>query len=403
MNRLAMYRKLSEMYGVDTAEEYLRQLEDHEIYRHDETGIIGKPYCASVTLYPFLFHGNTTIGGTSDAPKNLAAYNGSFINLVFALASQFCGAISTPEWLSYMDYFIRREYGDNYYFHAGTCVDASTRGRTIDKVITDSFEQVVYSLNQPAAARGNQSVFWNIAYFDKPYFHGMFENFVFPDGTPMHWDSVNWLQKRFMKWFNNERLRKLLTFPVETVNLMDNGDDYVDQEWKNFVAEMWAEGHSFFVYRSNSVDSLSSCCRLRSELQDNTFSYTLGAGGVSTGSKCVMTINVNRLVQNAIWDRGLYDIRAAMKEQVEKIHKYLMAFNEILHEHQASGLLPVYDAGFVNLDKQYLTVGINGLIEGAESIGIDIDPLNKDYIAYTEAVLQPIYEANRAARLNGIL
>lgn len=403
MNRLAMYRKLSEMYGVDIAEEYLRQLEEHEIYRHDETGIIGKPYCASVTLYPFLFHGNTTIGGTSDAPMNLAAFNGSFINLVFALASQFCGAISTPEWLSYMDYFIRREYGDDYYLRAGTCVDASTRKRTIDKVITVSFEQVVYSLNQPAAARGNQSVFWNIAYFDKPYFHGMFENFVFPDGTPMHWASVNWLQKRFMKWFNRERLRKLLTFPVETVNLLDDGNDYVDLEWKDFVAEMWAEGHSFFVYRSDSVDSLSSCCRLRNELQDNAFSYTLGAGGVSTGSKCVMTINVNRLVQNAIWDRGLDDVSLAMKEQVEKIHKYLLAFNEILHERQASGLLPVYDAGFVNLDKQYLTVGINGFIEGAESFGIDINPLNQDYVAYTEAVLQPIYEANKAARCNGIL
>lgn len=233
-----MYQKLSQMYGVDTAEEYLRQLEEHEIYRHDETGVIGKPYCASVTLYPFLFHGNTTIGGTSEAPKNLAAFTGSFINLVFALASQFCGAISTPEWIAYMDYFIRKEYGDDYYLHSGDCVDTSSRRRTIDKVITDAFEQVVYSLNQPAAARGNQSVFWNIAYFDRPYFHGMFENFVFPDGSEMKWDSVNWLQKRFMKWFNKERLRKLLTFPVETVNLLDDGNDYVDQEWKDFVAEM---------------------------------------------------------------------------------------------------------------------------------------------------------------------
>ena len=403
INRLALYQKLSQMYGVDTAEEYLRQLEEHEIYRHDETGVIGKPYCASVTLYPFLFHGNTTIGGTSEAPKNLAAFNGAFINLVFALASQFCGAISTPEWLSYMDYFIRKEYGDDYYLHADDRVDASNRRRTIDKVITDAFEQVVYSLNQPAAARGNQSVFWNIAYFDKPYFHGMFENFVFPDGSEMKWTSVNWLQKRFMKWFNNERLRKLLTFPVETVNLLDDGSDYVDQEWKDFVAEMWAEGHSFFVYRSDSVDSLSSCCRLKNEIQDNTFSYTLGAGGVSTGSKCVMTINVNRLVQNAIWDRGLDDVREAMEKQVEKIHRYLLAFNEILHERKEAGLLPVYDAGFVNLEKQYLTIGINGFIEGAESLGIDIDPTNADYIAYTEAVLQPIYEANRAARGDGIL
>lgn len=185
LNRLAMYQKISEMYGINLAEEYLRQLEEHEIYRHDETGVIGKPYCVSVTLYPFLLHGNTCVGGTSGAPKNLAAFNGAFVNLVFALASQFCGAVSTPEWLSYLDYFIRKEYGDDYYAHAQSFVDLSARRRTIDKVITDCFEQVVYSLNQPAAARGNQSVFWNIAYFDHPYFDGMFENFVFPDGTSM--------------------------------------------------------------------------------------------------------------------------------------------------------------------------------------------------------------------------
>ncbi len=128
---------------------------------------------------------------------------------MFALASQFCGAISTPEWLSYMDYFVRKEYGDDYYLRADQPADLSSRCRSIDKVITDSFEQVVYSLNQPAAARGNQSVFWNIAYFDRAYFDGMLENFVFPDGTAMHWDSVNWMQKHFMRWFNEERRRKL--------------------------------------------------------------------------------------------------------------------------------------------------------------------------------------------------
>ncbi len=403
INRLAMYGKLKEMYGTDLAEEYLRQLEEHEIYRHDETAVIGKPYCASVTLYPFLFKGNTSIGGTSDAPKNLAAFNGAFINLVFALASQFCGAISTPEWLSYMDYFVRKEYGDDYYLHADQPADLSSRHRSIDKVITDSFEQVVYSLNQPAAARGNQSVFWNIAYFDHPYFDGMFDNFVFPDGTPMKWDSVNWLQRRFMRWFNEERRRKLLTFPVETLNLLDDGTKYVDAEWADFAAEMWAEGHSFFVYRSDSVDSLASCCRLRNELQDNTFSYTLGAGGVATGSKCVMTINLNRLVQDAVWDDALNDIRSAAQTQVEKVHKYLLAFNAILEERRAAGLLPVYDAGFVTPEKQYLTIGINGFLEGAESLGIDPDPDNPKYIDYAESVLNPIFEANRKARKTGIL
>ena len=398
-----MYRKLSELYGVDLAEEYLRQLEEHEIYRHDETAVIGKPYCASVTLYPFLLRGNTSIGGTSDAPKNLASFTGAFVNLVFALASQFCGAVSTPEWLSYMDYFIRKEYGDDYYLHADKTIDLSNRGRSIDKVITDAFEQVVYSLNQPAAARGNQSVFWNIAYFDRPYFEGMFENFVFPDGTSMQWASVNWLQKRFMRWFNEERRRKLLTFPVETVNLLDDGNDYVDPEWKDFVAEMWSKGHSFFVYRSDSVDSLSSCCRLRNELQDNTFSYTLGAGGVSTGSKCVISININRLVQDAVWDTPLRDVMDRMEIQIEKIHKYLIAFNEILKERLAAGLLPVYDAGYIALDKQYLTIGVNGLVEGAEALNIPIEADNPEYIAYVDAVLSPIYAANRAARTSELM
>ena len=403
LNRLAMYRKLSELYGVDLAEEYLRQMEEHEIYRHDETAVVGKPYCASVTLYPFLLRGNTSIGGTSDAPKNLASFTGAFVNLVFALASQFCGAVSTPEWLSYMDYFIRKEYGDDYYLHADKTIDLSNRERSIDKVITDAFEQVVYSLNQPAAARGNQSVFWNIAYFDRPYFEGMFENFVFPDGTSMQWASVNWLQKRFMRWFNEERRRKLLTFPVETVNLLDDGHDYVDLEWKDFVAEMWSKGHSFFVYRSNSVDSLASCCRLRNELQDNTFSYTLGAGGVSTGSKCVISINVNRLVQDAVWDMPLRDIMDRMEIQIEKIHKYLIAFNEILKERLAAGLLPVYDAGYIALDKQYLTIGVNGLVEGAEALNIPVEADNPEYIAYVDAVLSPIYAANRAARTSELM
>lgn len=166
---------------------------------------------------------------------------------------------------------------------------------------------------------------------------------------------------------------------------------------------MWAAGHSFFVYRSDSVDSLASCCRLRNELQDNTFSFTLGAGGVATGSKCVMTINVNRLVQDAIWDCGLEDVREAMTLQVEKLHKYLLAFNAILKERQAAGLLPVYDAGFVTPEKQYLTIGINGFIEGAEALGIAINPEDPEYIQYAEAVLQPIYEANRADRSKGIL
>ena len=397
-NRLLMCDKLTEMYGIDFAKEYLRQLEFHEIYKHDETSIY--PYCVSITMYPFLFNGMKDIGGKSDAPKHLQSFCGSFINLVFAIASQFAGAVATPEFFTYMDYFIRKEYGDDYYLNLDKVVDLSAYKRTIDKVITEYFQQVTYSLNQPAAARNFQSVFWNVGYFDEPYFRGIFKDFVFPDGTEPKWESVNWLQRRYMKWFNNERLKKELTFPVESMSLLNDGADFVDKDAFDFTAEMYAEGHSFFTYTSSSVDSLSSCCRLRNEIQENEFSYTLGAGGVATGSKGVMTININRLIQNAV--RNGIDISDAVREQVEKVHKYLLAFNEIIKEEYESNLLGVYNAGYISLAKQYLTVGINGFVEGAEFLGIDISP-NEEYYEYGEKILKPIYELNKRDRTKDVM
>ena len=399
INRLLMVEKITELYGEDLANEYIRQLDEHEIYKHDETSVF--PYCVSISMYPFLFGGLKNIGGISVAPKNLNAFVGSFINLVFAIAAQFAGAVATPEFLTYLDYFIRKQYGDDYYKKANRSVTAPpAKPRALLKSITDIFEQVVYSMNQPAAARNFQSVFWNIAYFDEPYFNGIFENFVFPDGDTPRWESVSWLQKQFMMWFNRERTKSILTFPVETVNLLDNGKEYVDKNWADFVAEMYAAGHSFFTYRSDSVDSLASCCRLRNNIQSNTFSYTLGAGGVSTGSKGVMTININRLVQNAaLNDMPLED---AVREQVQKVHKYLTAFNEIMYDNFNARLLPVYDAGYISLEKQYLTVGINGFVEGAEFLGIDISP-NEDYFKYGESILKPIYEENQKAKTENIM
>ena len=399
-NRLMMIDKITEMWGADVAEEYIRQIESHEIYKHDETSIY--PYCVSITMYPFLFYGLKSLGGKSGAPKHLDSFCGEFINLVFAIAAQFAGAVSTPEFLMYMDYFIRKDYGNDYTAHWNEIISPAiaTEQKTLGQLVEDKFQQVVHSINQPAAARGYQAVFWNIAYFDEPYFKGMFDNFVFPDGSEPNWETVSFLQKRFMKWFNKERLSYELTFPVETLNLLNDGKEYVDKEWADFGAEMYSEGHSFFTYTSDSVDSLASCCRLKNEVQNNTFSYTLGAGGVSTGSKGVMTININRLVQNA--KRDGIDISEAVREQVKKIHKYLLAFNEIVKDNFKAKLLTAYNAGYISLDKQYLTIGINGFVEGAEFLGIDISP-NEQYFAYGESILKPIYEENRKARTSEVM
>lgn len=410
INRLRMIDKITELYGTELAEKYIEQLDSHQIYRHDETHPVF-PYCVSITMYPFICEGLKSIGAPSTEPKNLQSFAGNFINLVFAISAQFAGAVATPEFLTYLDHFIRLEYGDDYYEKTDVIVNPiSKRPKTIEKVIDDIFEQIVYSINEPAAARNFQSVFWNIAYFDHAYFNAIFEDFVFPDGDEPKWESVSWLQKHFMEWFNNERLRNYLTFPVETVNLVYDKESkqYIDKEWADFTAEMWSKGHSFFCYNSDSADSLSSCCRLKNGITDNVFSYTLGAGGISTGSKAVITINVNRLVQDVKKksDKNNLDFNIeldkAIRSQVDDIHKYLNAFNEILKDEQSSGLLPIYDAGYISLPKQYLTIGINGLVEGAEFLGIEVTP-NAEYFDYCKSILAPIQEENKKARTDEIM
>ena len=410
INRLRMIDKITELYGTELAGKYIEQLDSHQIYRHDETHPVF-PYCVSITMYPFICEGLKSIGAPSTEPKNLQSFAGNFINLVFAISAQFAGAVATPEFLTYLDHFIRLEYGDDYYEKTDVIVNPiSKRPKTIEKVIDDIFEQIVYSINEPAAARNFQSVFWNIAYFDHTYFNAIFEDFVFPDGDEPKWESVSWLQKHFMEWFNNERLRNYLTFPVETVNLVYDKESkqYIDKEWADFTAEMWSKGHSFFCYNSDSADSLSSCCRLKNGITDNVFSYTLGAGGISTGSKAVITININRLVQDVKKksDKNNLDFNIeldkAIRSQVNDIHKYLNAFNEILKDEQSSGLLPIYDAGYISLPKQYLTIGINGLVEGAEFLGIEVTP-NAEYFDYCKSILAPIQEENKKARTDEIM
>lgn len=395
VNRTILTDKIREMYGEDLAKEYIRQLESHELYKHDETSIM--PYCVAITMYPFLLEGLQPIGGLSAKPKNLDSFCGMFVNLVFAISSQFAGAVATGEFLMYFDYFARKEWGDDYWKRPEEMVD---KHRNIDKTLEQKFQQIVYSINQPAAARNFQSVFWNISYFDKYYFEGLFGEFVFPDGSKPQWDSLNWLQKKFMSWFNEERTKCILTFPVETVALLTDGEDIRDKEWADFTAEMYSKGHSFFTYTSDSADSLSSCCRLRNEVSDNQFSYSLGAGGIATGSKSVMTLNINRLVQDAV-NKG-YDMIDYLRSQVQKVHKFQTAYNELLKDYLKDGLLTVYTAGFINLKKQYLTVGVNGVIEAAEFLGIEVSD-NDTYREFMQSILKAISDENRKAKTKELM
>ena len=398
LNRRLLTDRIKKMYGKPMSDEYIDMLTHHFIYKNDETSLAN--YCASITMYPWLIGGTTSIGGNSTAPTNLKSFCGGFVNMVFMVSSMLSGACATPEFLMYMNYFIGKEYGTDYYKDPDRVVDLSLKQRTIDKVITDYFEQIVYSLNQPTGARNSQAVFWDVAYYDKPYFESLFGEFYFPDGSKPDWDGLSWLQKRFMKWFNKERTKTVLTFPVETMALLTKDGDCVDKEWADFTAEMYSEGHSFFTYMSDNADSLSSCCRLRNEIQDNGFSYTLGAGGVSTGSKSVLTINLNRCIQYAV-NNGT-DYREFLTHIIDLCHKVQLAYNENLKELQSHGMLPLFDAGYINIARQYLTIGINGMVEAAEFMGLEITD-NPKYLAFVQEVLGLVEKKNKEYRTKDVL
>ena len=426
-NRYIMQNKIKVLYTKKLADQYIKDLESHVLYKHDESGTPGYPYCVAITMYPFLIDGLTKIGGQSKAPTDLKSYCGEFINLVYSVSSQFMGAVATPEFLMYMDYFIRKDYGDDYLTILDKQVEINKKGRTLEQVIENAFQQVVHSMNMPAGNRGYQTVFWNVGYFDKNYFDGVFGEFKFPDGTSPKWETLSWLQKKFMKWFNEERTKYVLTFPVETMAMLTDGHDIVDKEYADFTAEMWSEGHSFFCYLSDSPDSLSSCCRLRNSLKDGeddehnhtTHQFSMGTASVATGSKSVMTINLNRIIQNAtreyfeeyegvILKEGqqvdidkvkdkklLYEyILNGITNMTERVHKYQRAFNEIIKDFLNANMLDIYRAGFINMKKQYLTIGVNGLTDAAEFLSIDAN-LNDKYEEFVNLILETINISNK--------
>ena len=404
IQRYKMIKKLKELYNQEIADNYIKDLESHIIYQHDEASSpTPKPYCVAVSMYPFLLHGTSTLDGLkSEAPKNLTSFCGQFNNLIFLLSSQFKGAIACGEFFNVFYYYCVKDFGERFWEHENAIVVNGIKARTVSNVIEQCFQNIVYTINQPAGNRSYQSPFTNISYYDSNYWHALFDNFVFPDGTQPEWEGISYLQKKFMRWFNKERTKTLLTFPVESMSLLSDGKDIIDKEYKEFTAEMYAEGHSFFTYISDNPDALASCCRLRNELSTNTFSFTNGLTGVATGSINVITLNISRIVQNFVkefqielsdpyfykkFNDYLYNI-------IRHVHKYHKAYRSLLSDLYKNNMLPVYTAGYISLDKQFSTIGINGINEAAEFLGLKCSD-NEDYKLFVNNITEFIDYMNR--------
>ena len=413
IQRQRMKDKLNEMYP-EVAKKYEEDLNSHIIYTHDEaTTPVLKQYCMAVSLYPLMMEGVGNIDGITPTPPNdLQSFSGQVTNLIFLLSSQCKGAVAVGEYFIALNYYIVQEFGPNWYekLDVVTTTDHCSKQRTIRDAIYKAFKQFIYGVNQPAGNRSYQSPFTNVSYYDHTYFDSLFGEFYYPDGTKPQWEAVDCLQRLFMKFFNKLRTKQILTFPVETMAMVydPKTNDIIDKDYKDFTAEMYAEGHSFFTYISDSADSLASCCRLRNELAENTFSPTSGLTGVMTGSCNVITLNINRIVQD--WweneekiDGDPNEVTAFHNKNLskylinilERVYKYHIAFKTMLYELEDRGMFAASNGGYIYISKLYSTIGINGLNEAARFLGMTVGN-NKEYIEFLQLVLGTIKEQNKA-------
>lgn len=405
IQRQRMKDELNKLFP-EVAKQYEKDLNHHIIYCHDEASTpVLKQYCMAVSLYPLMSEGVGNIDGvTPSAPNDLQSFSGQITNLIFLLSSQCKGAVAISEYFIALNYYVVKEFGEKWYdyLYSPTTTEFCGIHRTVKDNILKAFKQFVWGINQPAGNRSYQSPFTNISYYDKTYFDSLFGEFYYPDGSKPEWKAIDTLQRLFMKWFNRIRLKQVLTFPVETFAMVHDGNDIVDKEYKDLCAEMYAEGHSFFTYISESADSLASCCRLRNELAENTFNPTSGLTGVMTGSCNVITLNINRIIQDCVKSYGLHGgwrentsfIRDRLVNILQRVYKYHIAFKTMLYDMEDKKMFAASNGGYIYVNKLYSTIGINGLNEAARFLGLEISN-NPEYIAFLQLILGTIKEENK--------
>ena len=412
IQRQRMKDKLNELFPEDDdlGKQYIRDLENWIIYTHDEASSpVLKPYCMAATLYPLMAEGVGVIDGVTPTPPNdIQSFSGQVTNLVFLLSASAKGAIALGDYFIALNYYVIAEYGPKWYdkLDVNTTTDHCLKPMTIKRAIRKGMKQFIYGVNQPAGNRSYNSPFSNCSYYDKTYFESIFDNFYYPDGTQPEWKAIDTLQRIFMELHRELRLIKPLTFPVTTFAMVHNGTDVIDKEYKQLCADEWAKGGSFFCYLSNNPSALASCCRVLNEMSENTFSSTTGMTGIMTGSCNVITLNINRIVQD--WRKNKYRLEfngplivtdySSLKDYLisilERVYKYHIAYKTMLYDLEEKGMFSPSNGGYIYMKKLYSTIGLIGYTEAAQFLGMEVSN-NQEYIDFLKLIFGTVKEQNK--------
>ena len=413
IQRQRMKDKLNELFPEDDdlGKQYIKDLENWVIYTHDEASSpVLKPYCMAATLFPLMAEGVGVIDGVTPSPPNdIQSFSGQVTNLVFLLSASAKGAIALGDYFIALNYYVIAEYGPNWYnkLDVNTTSDHCLRPMTIRRAIRKGMKQFIYGVNQPAGNRSYNSPFSNVSFYDKTYFTSIFEDFYYPDGTQPEWKAIDTLQRIFMELHRELRLIKPLTFPVTTMAMVHDGHDVIDKDYKDLCATEWAKGGSFFCYLSDNPGALASCCRVLNEIKENTFSSTTGLTGIMTGSCNVITLNINRIVQDfmretynyteqgiSLGNRGYELLQEYLISILERVYKYHIAYKTMLYNLEEKGMFAPSNGGYIYMKKLYSTIGLIGYTEAAQFLGLKVSN-NPDYIEFLQLIFGTVKEQNK--------
>ena len=355
-----LYYEINKKYGYKIANEAMEAMWSYSLYMHDFNTATLVPYCFAYDIKPIAEKGLFFIQGYNAKPaKHLDSFIQILMEAIAFLSRRQSGACGLPNLIPYLYYYWSRDIAQGYYTK-----DPETYKK-------QQIQALIHRLNQPWV-RSDQAAFTNVSVFDHPYFEAIFGGGVFPDGSFMidEEEEIIEFQKDFINVVNEIREENIFTFPVLTASLLYQDDKFVDEDFAKWACEASRKWNIFNFFTDSTVNSLSNCCRLKSDITDLYFN-SIGGTALEVGSAKVSTLNIARLAyQSESEQEFLVKLRNLTKLNL----KILDVQRHIISRNVEKGLLPNISCGLMNLDAMYSTVGVNGIFETMKTFGyVEVD------------------------------
>ena len=352
-----IYYEINKKYGFKTANIWLEKIWNHSLYLHDADTSTYKPYCYAYTLKRLAEEGLFFIKNFNyEPPRHLTTFVDFVKEFISYNSNLTSGACGLPDLIPYMYYFWKKDVDDDYYI------------KSPEIYAKQNIQRFVYAVNQPAVRDSIQSAFTNINFFDHLYLEALFGGSEFPDGSFMIDDieGIMKFQKIFLEVISEIRSKNMFTFPVISISLIYKNHKFEDEEFAKWACEHNMKWNDANLFTSDSVTSLSNCCRLKSNIDDLGFFSSIGGTALRVGSVKVSTINLARIAYES---KNEQEYLVKLRDINDLNLKSLDAVRHIIIRNHEKGLLPNYCDGLIDISTQYNTIGVIGIFETMKKFG----------------------------------